>query len=309
MRRGALSTAEAEFRAGLEALPPDAWRRRGGLIAGLLDVLVQTGDLSTAQALLESSGREGVLPDERASNVLLASRSGLRFAQSDWARALADALEARRRRVRPGSVENINWYDWSCLALLHHRLNEYEEAQREANAFLGAARRWGTPGAIGQALRTSGLIESGERGLALFRDAVEHLERSPARLEQAYALVDYGAALRRSGDRRAAREPLRQGLDIAAAAGAHPLAERARQELSATGIRVRRNAQTGIASLTPSERRITEHAVTGATNPEIAQALFITVKTVEMHLHNAYRKLDIASRHQLPQHLHTTTPT
>jgi FixJ family two-component response regulator len=51
---------------------------------------------------------------------------------------------------------------------------------------------------------------------------------------------------------------------------------------------VRRDAQTGIAALTPSERRITDHAASGATNPQIAQALFITVKTVEMHLHNAY---------------------
>jgi DNA-binding CsgD family transcriptional regulator len=137
---------------------------------------------------------------------------------------------------------------------------------------------------------------------------VPHLERSPARLEHAHALVDYGAALRRRGDRRAAREPLRHGLDIAAAASAHPLAERARQELTATGIRVRRDAQTGVAALTPSERRIAEHAATGATNPQIAQALFITVKTVEMHLGNAYRKLDITSRRQLPQHLHATTP-
>jgi DNA-binding CsgD family transcriptional regulator len=71
---------------------------------------------------------------------------------------------------------------------------------------------------------------------------------------------------------------------------------------------VRRDAQTGIAALTPSERRITEHAAAGATNAQIAQALFITVKTVEMHLHHAYRKLNINSRHQLAQCLqdHTT---
>jgi DNA-binding CsgD family transcriptional regulator len=308
LRRGALSAAEAEFRAGLDALPPDAWRRQGALIAGLLDVLVQTGDLPTAQALLDSSQRNAALPDDRASNSLLASRSRLRLAQGDPHRALADALQARRQRIRDGSIANITWDGWSLIVSLYHAFNELEQARREADTFLTAARRWDTPGAIGQALRTSGLIERGERGLTLLRDAVEHLERSPARLEQAYALVDYGAALRRSGDRAAAREPLRRGLDIAAAAGAHPLADRARQELTATGIRVRRVAQTGIASLTPSERRITELAVTGATNPEIAQALFITVKTVEMHLGHAYRKLDITSRHQLPEHLHATAP-
>jgi DNA-binding CsgD family transcriptional regulator len=308
LRRGALSVAEAEFRAGLEALPPDAWGRRGGLIADLLDVLVETGDLPTAQALLDSDGRDAALPDDVASNLLLGSRSRLRFAQGDTRRALADALEARRRWVRDGSVQSVDWDGWSLIVSLYHAFNEREQARREADAFLVAARRWDTPGAIGQALRTSGLIERGERRLALLRDAVEHLERSPARLEHAHALVDYGAALRRGGDRAAAREPLRRGLDIAIACGASPLAERARQELAATGIRVRRDAQTGIASLTPSERRIIEHAATGATNPQIAQVLFITVKTVEMHLGNAYRKLDITSRHQLHQHLHTTTP-
>lgn len=305
-RRGSLPTAEADLRTGLEIVPPHFWRHRQ-VIAPLLDVLVQTGDLPGAQALLSAGDWDADLPADEPGNQLLASRSGLRFAQGDPHRALADALKARRRKVRPGSIADLDWDGWSRIALLHHGLGQRDSARSQANAFLVAARRWNTPGAIGQALRTSGLIEGGERGLTLLHDAVEHLERSPARLEHAHALVDYGAALRRRGDRAAARKPLRHGLNIAAAAGANPLAERARQELTATGIRVRRDAQTGIAALTPSERRIIEHAATGATNPQIAQALFITVKTVEMHLHNAYRKLDITSRHQLPQHLPATT--
>ena len=308
LRRGTLLAAEAEFRAGLDALPVDASPRREPLIAGLLDVLVQTGGLSTAQALLDSAGHNAPLPDDPPNTTLLVSRSRLRFAQGDTHRALTDALEARNRSVRHGGIQSADWDAWPLIVSVHHALDNRAEARREADAFLAATRRWGTPGAIGQALRTSGLIEGGERGLALLREAVEHLQRSPARLEQAYAFVDYGAARRRSGDRRAAREPLRQGLDIAAACGANPLADRARQELTASGMRVRRDAQTGIDSLTPSERRIAEHAAAGATNPQTAQALFITVKTVEMHLHNAYRKLNISSRHQLAEHLkgHTT---
>jgi DNA-binding CsgD family transcriptional regulator len=76
-------------------------------------------------------------------------------------------------------------------------------------------------------------------------------------------------------------------------------AERAREELRVTGARVRRPESTGIGSLTPSERRIVDLAAGGASNPEIAQALFVTVKTVEMHLGNAYRKLGISSRRDL----------
>jgi DNA-binding CsgD family transcriptional regulator len=76
-------------------------------------------------------------------------------------------------------------------------------------------------------------------------------------------------------------------------------AERAREELGVTGARIRREAASGVASLTPSERRIVDLAANGASNPEIAQALFVTVKTVEMHLGNAYRKLDVRSRREL----------
>jgi DNA-binding CsgD family transcriptional regulator len=55
----------------------------------------------------------------------------------------------------------------------------------------------------------------------------------------------------------------------------------------------------GPESLTASERRIAELAAAGQSNREIAQALFVTPKTVEYHLRNAYRKLDITTRHQL----------
>ena len=76
-------------------------------------------------------------------------------------------------------------------------------------------------------------------------------------------------------------------------------AELARAELRVTGARIRRPASSGPDALTPSERRIAGLAAGGATNPEIAQALFVTVKTVEMHLGNAYRKLGIGSRREL----------
>jgi DNA-binding CsgD family transcriptional regulator len=229
----------------------------------------------------------------------------LRFARGDHQGALADALEARRRLRRPDGGDT-NWDGWLRIALLRRLLGEPDEARAEADALLAATRRFGTPGAVGQALRGCGLIEGGRAGLERLREAVGQLERSPARLEHAHALVDLGAALRRLGARADARDPLRDGMDLAAAAGAVPLAERARQELTATGLRVRRAAQTGIAALTPSERRIAKHAATGLTNAQIAQGLFVTTKTVEMHLGNAYRKLDITSRRELPRHIHPT---
>jgi DNA-binding NarL/FixJ family response regulator len=117
-------------------------------------------------------------------------------------------------------------------------------------------------------------------------------------------LTDLGAALRRGGRRADARDPLRRALDLADDCGLRPLAERARQELRAAGGRPRRPRMTGAEALTASERRIAAMAADGLSNPEIAQALFVTKKTVEAHLGSAYRKLDIHSRTQLAHALH-----
>jgi DNA-binding CsgD family transcriptional regulator len=99
-----------------------------------------------------------------------------------------------------------------------------------------------------------------------------------------------------------ARIPLRRALGLAHECGGTAVGERARQELTATGVRVRRDAQTGIDSLTPSELRVVKQAAAGSSNREIAQALFVTVKTVEMHLGHAYRKLGVSSRGELANH-------
>ena len=127
------------------------------------------------------------------------------------------------------------------------------------------------------------------------------LEPSRARLEHARVLVDLGATFRAAGQRTAAREPLLEGLTLAARCGASVLERRARAELAAIGLRPRKTERAGADSLTPSERRVVELAATGGTNREIAQTLFVTEKTVETHLGHSFRKLDISSRRQLPE--------
>ena len=165
------------------------------------------------------------------------------------------------------------------------------------------AEAWGTAAPAAALLRARGLIAGGDEGLALLGEAVEMLEGSEAGLERLHALVDYGAALRRAARRADARKPLREALAAARRGGALALARRASDELAATGERVRPPAAGGLESLTPSERRVAAMAAEGQSNREIAQALFLTVKTVETHLSNAYRKLDIRSRHELGEAL------
>jgi DNA-binding NarL/FixJ family response regulator len=147
-------------------------------------------------------------------------------------------------------------------------------------------------------LRVLGTLE-GAHGLARLEEAVAVLEGSPARLQLAKALASLGGALRRDRRPAEAREPLRRALELAVACDAPGLAEHVRTELYASGARPRTAALAGPAALTASERRVVDRAVAGETNRDIAQALYVTPKTVEVHLSNAYRKLGIRSRREL----------
>ena len=123
---------------------------------------------------------------------------------------------------------------------------------------LERARTWGAASGLGVALRAVALVEGGEASVDRIREAVDALEGSPARLEHARALADYGAALRRANRRSDARDALQQGLDVARRCGAKPLAERARAELRIAGGRTSDPDAAGVAQLTASERRVAE---------------------------------------------------
>jgi len=111
--------------------------------------------------------------------------------------------------------------------------------------------------------------------------------------------VDLGARLRAGSERSEARDPLRRGLDLASRLGSVAVATRARRELEVAGGRPRSDRLTGSESLTPAELRVATLAAGGLSNPQIAGELFLTRKTVEWHLQNVYRKLEIGSRAQL----------
>jgi DNA-binding NarL/FixJ family response regulator len=165
------------------------------------------------------------------------------------------------------------------------------------------AGAWGAPRPIGVALRVQGMAEAGPEGIETLRESLAVLRASSAQLERTRTLVELGAALRRANQRAEARELLREGLDFAVRSGSQPLVERAEAELAATGARPRRLLLSGVESLTASEKRVAKFAAEGLSNKDIAQALFVTTKTVDVHLCNVYRKLGIGSRTELPQAL------
>jgi len=204
------------------------------------------------------------------------------------------ADEIRREFGLYSSPSAGRWRSLTAIAL--DRLGRRDEALALAAEELAAARVWGAPGALGNALRVLGQLEG---RIERLEEAVAVLTGSAARLDLAKALAAYGAALRHAKRPGDAREPLRAALELAVACDAPALAEHVRTELYAAGARPRTDALAGVAALTASERRVAERAAAGETNRDIAQALFVTPKTVEVHLSNAYRKLGIRSRREL----------
>jgi len=300
LREGHVAEAEA---AGDEAVRV---ARGHGLTIGLphclsslIDPMIERGRAEAAWNELKDLGMTGELPDFFGTSFLVESRGRLRAARGDREGARDDLLQAGRHYERWGVI-GPGLSAWrSHAALIQLQLGESDEAMRLASEELELARRFGEPRAVGISLRTLGLVESGERGLELLAEAVEALAASPDRLEHARALVDLGAALRRGNRRAEGRKRLREGLDLAARCGAVLLAEHARDELLATGARPRKPFYSGLESLTASELRTARMAAEGMTNREIAQALFVTQKTVETHLRHAYQKLDISGRSEL----------
>jgi DNA-binding CsgD family transcriptional regulator len=188
----------------------------------------------------------------------------------------------------------------SDLARAHAALGDSEQALALATQELALARGFGAPRPVAVALRALAAVSPDDR-LEHLEEAVEISGAAQGRLEHAYALAEFGAALRRSRMVRDARERLLEALELADRCGSIRLERIAREELATLGARPRRAARAGPAALTPSEARLARMAAQGLSNPEIARALFISRATVESHLTRSYTKLGISSRNQLAE--------
>jgi DNA-binding CsgD family transcriptional regulator len=301
-RAGRLADAEADAREALELMSEHSHWSLPVAVAHLINSLVDRQPPEAGFVVLADYDIE--VPASAPAPVwavhYLFARGRLQAAAGDLAKAADDFTACGELNVAWGEVNPAHLAWRSNLGLALHALGRAHHAKALIDEDVTLASRYGAPRAIGIALRARALLQRGAAAIGGLEDAVRVLEASTARLEHARALVDLGAALRRSGRRSEALEVLRTALDAADRCGAHQLAARARHELHATGARPRRERLSGPEALTASERRVAQMAAQGLTNRQIAQALFVTTKTVEMHLAHAYSKLDVGSRNELP---------
>ncbi|MGH2754407.1 MAG: helix-turn-helix transcriptional regulator [Actinomycetota bacterium] len=185
------------------------------------------------------------------------------------------------------------------LAEAYAGLGERGDSEKVVNHLERQAKATGRAWAHAAAARCRGVLASDQDFERHFAAAFEWHERTPTPFERARTELRYGQRLGRVRRRTEARRPLRAALETFEGLGAAPWAEHARAELARNGGRVRPASEPALERLTAQELQVALAVADGATNKEAASALFLSPKTIEFHLGNAYRKLTITSRTQL----------
>ena len=299
---GPVDEAVHDARTALDALPAGSIYRSSAAYCVVSGLLEQRRDDEAAAVLRPLAAPGPAEPPFFAAWQLMAE-GRLAAHRGDDAGAVETFLAVGRSHAAL-LIVNPAVLPWrSEAALAARRLGQRDRADALVAEEGRLAERFGAPRAIGVARRTAGLLARGDDAIDLLRSAAVVLGDCGARVEHARALADLGAAVRRHGHPAQARPILRDALALAEDVGALAVAEAARTELRVAGGRAPRRATAPVDRLTPGERRVAELAATGRSNRQIANALFITVKAVEWHLGNAYRKLDVRGRSGLPSAL------
>jgi DNA-binding CsgD family transcriptional regulator len=294
---GPIRDAVHDAREALEVLPDESVYVASAAYC-LVSGLVEAGEpIEPAEVLARTEHQKSAPPFFAAWWQM--ARGRLSALRGDDEQALEAFLSAGRhhQHLRIVNPAVLPWR--SEAGLVARRLGQPELARSLIEEELALAERFGAPRAVGVAQRAAGLLARGESSVELLRSAVDVLAGSGARVELARALADLGAATRRSRRVSEARSVLHHALELADSVGADEVASRARQELRLAGGRATQRPSAPADRLTPGERRVADLAAAGNSNRQIANALFITVKAVEWHLGNTYRKLQVQGRAEL----------
>ncbi len=267
-------------------------------LAVRLHTLLDQGDLEGA-TLLEKEIPDPIQDDAWQWNEVLCARGRLHLAVNDPRRALAQLEECGRREAQWQRISPAlsSWWYWAGHA--HLALGNRHPAIALAEEAVGQARAADLPCALGSALGLWAQAVDGDERSPLLEEAEQVLAGTGAALLRARVRVARGQVLQRLGHKKAAREVLRQGWEEAYTIGAQSLHTVAHRALLATGARPRRPVSRGLAALTHSESQVARLAADGRSNAWIAETLFVTQRTVEVHLTSVYRKLGLSGRREL----------
>jgi DNA-binding CsgD family transcriptional regulator len=288
---GRLSAAESFFEQA-EAMADATDTRTVWYAAGL--VAAFRGYEREAREFIDAAAKDFAARGEGMGVVLTRSaRAVLCNGLARYDEAYAAAEQALEDRYEP-------WFwPWATIELI-------EAASRTGRA---AAATWaferltestapsGTAWAAAVEDRCRALLSEGALAEELYRSAIDWLSPTALRLDLARTRLLFGEWLRRENRPADAREQLREAHRLFAEFGSESYAERARIELTAAGERARSRDSGG--HLTPQEARVAQLVAQGGTNAEIAAQMFVSLSTVEYHLHKMFRKLGVRSRTQL----------
>lgn len=304
LHQGRLCEAIADAQTAIDGIQR-GWVLLTPLPQGVLArCLIERGELEAAETVM----REAPLtaPVVRNDGALAYVRwiEGHLCLRSGDPRAALENFLATGVALAPAGMVSPAITPWRHMAAIAaHAAGDDKRSRRLAEEAVTIGKSFGLPAAEAVGLRARSLTEDAATAGETLREALRLIEPTTARLEVAYTLLDLGELEKRVGNVASGRDYLRRALELAHQCGATALETRIRDALTALGARPRRPSLTGRDALTAGERRVADLAAQGITNRSIAERLFLTKSTVDWHLRNVYRKLDISSRDDLQAHL------
>jgi DNA-binding CsgD family transcriptional regulator len=233
---------------------------------------------------------------------------GIGITVAEWANGVLNNATGDYQRAMTAAQHSADYLGemvaptWATVELIEaaSRSGQTDVAARALSRLTDITGASGSDWALGVEARSRALLTEGDAAEKLYRESIERLGRTRVQAELARAHLLYGEWLRRERRRIDARVQLRTAHDMLETMGMEAFADRARRELQATGETARkRTVRTAEQKLTAQEAQIAGMARDGLSNPDIAARLFISVRTVQYHLHKVFTKLGIESRGQL----------
>lgn len=215
-----------------------------------------------------------------------------------WAKGVASAATPavalhHLEQIRHGVVQRMAAMDRLEAAV---RAGDPQQARTWADDLTAFAGATGVPWAAAAAAHGQALLSDGANAQSLYELALERHTHSAHKAARARTQLAFGEFLRRSRRRVDARTHLRAALQTFDDLGAAPWAERARQELRASGETARKRDPSTAATLTPQELQVARLVRQGLSNRDAAAQLFLSPRTIDFHLRNVFAKVGVTSR-------------